>query len=524
MNLINRLTQWFIYGSSIFFAAGAVADVGGGGGGATTSAGDGGGASTSTGGDGGATTTTEPAATTTTPTETTTTAPASLSDIVKKAAENAEKALAKPGTTTETAPATETKPAETKSAAETKPAETTTPAANPLDKIGPLPAEKIVAAFKDIPAETQAILKEKGLDVETLSANARMAAEGLQYKEICPTVDALQEAMTGAKNFWKIDQGLAEVKDVDGFDKLMMSLAEMTYIRDEQGNPIPDPAIPGAFKNNGSLAKMVDFSANVRDSKIEELADLMAEKATSEEGKSYAADLKGAIQFIQQFVKSGYQQPGAETDLKSLPAEVQERLKRADELEKSLSTRDAQQSAKDFDATEDSIIGDTHKSIAPIIEQALSKTALSDRLKTSIAKQVWDAVVENMNKNELYGHQRDTLSRRVADYQQRRVALNLNYLKPVVAKALEEIVGEIGKPIVDANAARHDKIDTQNANARMEPKTSGTTVQSQPGLASAEDVSKKALELARQSNPGAQLGDRDYFAAVMKLKKLPISA
>lgn len=521
--LLSKLLHWFVFSGTLMFAAAPVGEV---------SAPAGGGGGDSGGGSGsGPTPVSTPSSSTPTPsTEVTppaaTSPEAALSDAVKRAVANAEKTLTKPGVPVETpaAEAPKTEAPKTEAPKTEEPKTETAPAANPLDKLGPLPAEKIAAALKDAPPEVTNYLKEKGLDVDALSANARLAAETSQYKQVFPTIDAANEALSGAKNFWKIDSGLAEVKDIDTFDKLMMSLAEMTYVRDDQGNPVPDPDRPGAFLNNGSLAKMVDYSALARDSSLTKLADLAIAKATDDETKNMYTDLKGAVDYIKKFVENGYKFDGKSVDESTLPESVKSELAEARKLKSTLATRDTEQASKDFDTQEDSIITETHKQISPMITEALSKTALSDKLKTSIGKQVWDAVVESLSKNDLYTRQRDTLSRRGNDYVQRRVALNLNYLRDVTAKALGEIVGEIGGPIVDANAARRDKIDTQSNASRMEPKTSGTTPQSQPGVMSPEDISKKALELAKQTNPNARMGDRDYFAAVMKLKKLPVSA
>ena len=91
--LISKLMHWFVFGSSMFFAAGAVADVG-------APAPDAG-ASAPTA----ETPSTPSTETTSTPTET---PAANLSDAVKRAVENAEKSLAKPGVPAETVEAPKT--------------------------------------------------------------------------------------------------------------------------------------------------------------------------------------------------------------------------------------------------------------------------------------------------------------------------------------------------------------------------------------------------------------------------------
>ena len=454
----------------------------------------------------------------------------SLSDIVSKAAADAEQTLTKPAAQpAAAAPPVETKPAVAeppKAEGETKPAAAETkPAAaepNPLDKLGPLPAEKITAALADAPPAVQEFLKEKGLSVEILTENARLAAQTSQFLERVPSLEALDVALQGNANFQQLETGLPAVETVQDFDKFMMeTLVPMSFIRDEKGNPIPDPDIPGAFKNDGSIGKLIDYSAAVRDNKIGELADMMLKAATTDEDKSFASDLKGAVEFIGKFITGGYKKPGATADTKDLPKEVQDRLARADKIEKESKERDAKSTQAALDQKEERIISQTDKYVAPIIKDFLDKTALSGELKTLVAETVWSKLVDQMVKNNLYQQQRDLLSPNASDYEQRRVALNKQYMAERVVKILETVVGQIGAPVVDANKARQDKLDSQSKASGMEPKTSGTTPQSHPAATSSEDIGKKALEMAKAKNPNAEVGSREYWEAITQLKQLP---
>ena len=310
----------------------------------------------------------------------------SLSDIVKGAAERAEQSLTKPAETV--APPPEVKPA----AAETKPAEgetkpvvaETKPAAepNPLDKLGPLPAEKITAALAEAPPEVQQYLKDKGLSVESLTENARLAAQTSQFMERFPTLEAADTALEGAHQFWKLDTGLPAVQSVEDFDKFMMeTLVPMSFERDEAGNPIPDPANPGAFKNDGSIGKLIDYSANVRDSKISELAEMMVKGAATDEAKSYATDLKGAVDFLKAFIDNGYKMPGEKTEIKDLPPDLKARVERAEQTERDSKARDASTQKQALDQKENKIIDLTTKSIEPTIKAFLDRLPLTTSSK-----------------------------------------------------------------------------------------------------------------------------------------------
>ena len=141
--LISKLLHWFLYGGTLFFAAGAVAEPA-----APAAA--------------------APAAPASSPDPAPAAAPAaepaapatpaapSLTDIVNKAAADAEKSLTK---TAEPPAAAQPVADPAKPAADpAKPAAEVQPAAaepNPLDKLGPLPAEKITAALADAPPAVQ---------------------------------------------------------------------------------------------------------------------------------------------------------------------------------------------------------------------------------------------------------------------------------------------------------------------------------------------------------------------------------
>jgi hypothetical protein len=511
--LISKLLDWFVFGGTMFFAAGAVA--------APEAAAPA--ASSSSTSAAAPETTSQPAA------------EPSIADIVKDATSEAAAELTKPADTTQPAveaakPAAEpakpaAEPAKPAAEAANPAAEAAKPAAevNPLDKLGPLPAEKITAALAEAPPEVQAFLKDKGLSVETLTANARMAAEGVQYKERFPTLEAADTALDGAKNFFAIEDKFGAIQsgnDPANFNNFMAHLAELSFERDAQGKPIPDPANPGAFKNDGSIAKLIDNVSGFRDSKIGELAEMMLKAAQTDEAKSYATDLKGAIEFLGNFVKNGYKMPGPKTEPTKLPPEVQERLDRADRIERESRERDSNTQTQALNQKEDRIIDQTTKAIEPTIKTFLDKTALNDTLKTRITKMVWNELTDQVLKNDLYRRERDQLSPTAPDYEQRRVALNKSYMQERVVKIIESIVGDLGGPMVDASKARHEKLDSQLDAARMDPKTTGTTPQSHPAPATQDQVHAKAMEMAKAENPNAREGGPEYWKAVMKLDPL----
>ena len=450
-----------------------------------------------------------------------------ISDAVAKSYGEAEKTLGKPAepappevparaTETPAPPAEEAKPA----------AEAAPPVAepNPLDKLGPLPAEKIAAAFKDLTPEVTALLKEKGLDVDVLTETARSAALTSQYQERFPDMESADTALKGAQDFWKLERGMTGMKTVDDYNNFMTQLAEMTYIRDEDGNPIPDPNMPGSFKNDGSLQHVMAQHLTDHYDKMASLGALMIKGAKSEDEKNYADDIVTATKFLDDFIKAGYRAPGTQTDIKTLPADVQSRLAEAERIKTEAQTSQTQQQQTQLQMREDKILDATYDAIKPVFK-VLEDSALPESVKTMVADKVFDEVTAAMESNDLFKQQRDSLSPRAKDYEARRVAINKQYMTTLIAKSLAKIIPQVGGPIVESNKQRQDKIAAQQQAGRMEPRSGSTTPQSHPGpLTSPDDIEKKALEMARAENPNAGLGSREFYQAIFKLKSMPISA
>src|SRR6185312_7662063 len=113
-------------------------------------------------------------------------------------------------------------------------------AADPLDKIGPLPAEKIAAALKSSP-ELEKALTDAGLPKDALIAAAREAAQATQFKELFPTIEIAQVAKQGSENFAILDEQFPAIRTLEDYSNFMTNtLLGMSFIRDENNNPVPN--------------------------------------------------------------------------------------------------------------------------------------------------------------------------------------------------------------------------------------------------------------------------------------------
>jgi len=239
-------------------------------------------------------------------------------DATVKPEDAAKPAEVKPPETPEAGKTDEQKAAEAK-AAEVKPAEV-----NPLDKLGPLPAEKLGEALK---SDTfVAACKEAGIDTELLMETSRMAAETQMYRDAgLPTPESAQFAVENANHFYDIEEKFPAVKDAASLDAFMSDvMIPLSYIRDAEGKPIPDPQNPGQFKTDGTVSRFMQANVDYDHGWTSQIADKLLESAArfktadgysterAEEVGKYASNLKDAIAFVDEFRKNGYKMPSGE--------------------------------------------------------------------------------------------------------------------------------------------------------------------------------------------------------------------
>lgn len=440
-------------------------------------------------------------------------------------AEHPEKPEEKP---TEAATPPEVKPAEeAKTDAEKKPdekaAETKTEevAADPLDKIGPLPAEKIAEALKV--EANKAALDAMGLPGAALIQNARDAAQATQFRELFPTLEIAQVAKQGSENFAVLDEKFPAIKDESGYNDFMMNtLVPMSFIRDADGNPIPEPGMPGQFKTDGSVARFIKMSNDVEFNQLKLIATNVL--ANREDGKEYSQDLIAAVDFIQEFRNNDYQIPGAKpapgTEKPSLPPEVQAELERHRSAERERNQNSAAEAKQKEDAFEDSITNVTYERMSPLLKDALDLSSLTDFEKETIADRVWKDMSEKLASNgDFRRAQNQMMSRReLSDgVKQQRVTQNLTSMKALYLDILDKYLAKAGTSRVEKNKALQAKIATQKDAARMEPKTGAVAAPGAPASLSSEQRWEKARELARADNQGEDPSNAQIVKALLKL-------
>jgi hypothetical protein len=407
--------------------------------------------------------------------------------------------------------------------------------ASPLDKIGPLPAEQLAAVLTEDKALDQALTGKTikladGREVSLKDAmfeTSRAAAEGSQFKELFPTIEDAKFAQEGAGHFFKLDAEFPAIKTSDDFSRFMMdTLVPLSYVLDEKGQPIPDPNIPGAYKTDGSVANFLKHSNDVEFAQINKIGELMGQRATSDDDKEFAEALTSAVKFLNDFRNNGYRKPGTASGEQTIPPEVKTELETLRARERETTEKQTQQQQKDHADFESKIVDGTNAQLTPTIEKALNMTALNDALKTKVAEEIWKRVTATVEKNPTFTQRREQMmSRRQMNDSvlQQRVAHNANYMKSILPKIIEDVTKEWGIQMVKENKERQNKIATQIADSKMEPKTGSTAALSQPAVLSDDQIHDKAVEMARAEH-GRNANNSQILAKVLELKKLRQSA
>jgi hypothetical protein len=391
---------------------------------------------------------------------------------------------------------------------------------NPLDKLGPLPAEKIAKAMAAKP-ELAAALKAAGLDGDTLIHNARLAAETAQYKAIAPTLEAATFMKESAGHFYDIEERFPSIQKLEDFDSFVMeTMLPLSVLRNDKGEILRNA--DGTFQTDGSVQRFLQFASDADLGYIRNAAQQLGKAAGSDEDKEYYGHLEAAIDYLNDFRQAGYQKPGAKTT-DTISPEVQRRLDAADKTVKESRERDAATQAEREKITEDRIFDDTLKGVQPTMRATLDRTALSDKLKIKAEKEIWQGVFESLKTNREYQQlKRGYWSRGMGDEQVKSLAaLNVTTIEGIFASVAEKVLGEYGVDLVAANAARHTAIDTAIARDKSTPTSAATSAAAAPKVMSEDDIDNQATAnvLARHGGRRTPQFNQEFLVEVVKLKQ-----
>lgn len=426
-------------------------------------------------------------------------------------------------------------------AAEAKAAESAKPAVevNPLDKLGPLPAEKVGEALK---SETfVAACKEAGIDTELLMETSRMAAETQMYRDAgLPTPESAAFAVENANHFYDIEENFVKVKDVGSLDSFMTDvMLPLSFLRDAEGKPIPDPQNPGRFKTDGTVERFMAANVDYDHGWTGKIADQLiasADKFKNSDGEystdratevaTYANQLKDAIAFVDEFRKNGYKMPSGEAkpQMSAEDRAEMDRL-RARDAEVTEEGRKVQTEKAQIFATQ--VQTDTLAGIDPLVSDTLNSSSLDDYAKSKVTEDVWKDLTAALQSNRTFQQQKASLYAKGMDEAnfKQLVALNTRTAKNlllgpngILAKHLTAAGQrrETTQQQRDQKIATQTKTDTMNQGARAAASTNAAA-----NLTS-DQIKQKAVETVKAQNGGKLPPDSEgaILREVLKLRAI----
>lgn len=393
--------------------------------------------------------------------------------------------------------------------AEEKPAEAEP---NPLDKIGPLPVEKLAATLKDNPA-LAAELEKAGLEPEVLYETARQAALAEQFMDVVPTPDAAKFAVESANHFYDIEERFPQIKTIEDIDKFVMeTMLPLSVLRDPNtGEALKNDN--GTFKTDGSVERFLKLNTDI-DHRImrEQLAPQIiaqGKQMGGEEGErltTYGEQVQAAIDFIDEFRNNGYRVPGEKPA--ELPEAFRVELEQARARDQEITQRENQVLEEKAGVLEGQVNTDTVGWLDPLIRDTINSTSLDDYGKKNAVRDIHTAILQRLENHRTFQKQKEAIW---AKYQPGKnddavrkelVALNKSTTNSFIQRAMQDVLSKAGARRLEAAAKRQDKIDTQIKSDRMNPGSTAAASPTAPPVLTVDEAYKADVEAATAKNAG----------------------
>lgn len=346
---------------------------------------------------------------------------------------------------------------------------------NPLDAIGPLPAEKLAASLEK--PEFVAAMEAEGYTKEQLLQTARDAALSSQFIEVVGTPEAAKIASESAGHFYDIEEGFTAIQNIQDFDKFMSDIMlPLSFEYGADGLPVKLPN--GQYKTDGTVERFFkqaeNYSTQIKGGIIDKL---LAANPDNEDLK----DLQAAAKIMRSFEENGYQL-GASPSGELTP---QQKAKEAElhTREQALASQSAEGRKAAAEKFEAQVSEATDKELESLISATLNNTALSDKLKSKATEDIYVGLANALKSDRnfkfmakqarAHGMREDTLKQ--------IVAMNTSTLKAKFRDVASKVLAEYGAETISQNQKDRSKTDAQLAADRANPK--GATTAGQPSRA-----------------------------------------
>lgn len=373
---------------------------------------------------------------------------------------------------------------------------------NPLDKIGPLPAENLAKILTEKP-ELEKALQDAGISKEVLERTCRDAALTEQFVQEVGTLEGARMMRQDSENFAKIEERFPAMRTVKDFDSFMMDVMiplSMVYGPDGQ----PKKRADGSFETDGSVSRFFDLANQFSISQDLKSAEKYLELNPNDED---ALDVHAAATVLNQFHKNGYRfgvKPEAE-----LPPELKAREAKLRQDEERNAQRDRDAQAADRKRFDDRVETATFEKLNNLIRETLEPTGLTKKLKEKASNDIYVGIAERLKNNVAYKRMVRLASTKGMDDASfnNLVALHDREIKAIYERVAQQVLNEYGAHQVRKNEERLDKIATQIENDRMNPGTGMGTSKPAAGKLNSEQIHEQARADVLKANNGRQPAD-----------------
>lgn len=394
---------------------------------------------------------------------------------------------------------------------EQKPAEAV--AENPLDKLGPLPAETLAAALKAFP-KLEADFAKAGISKDILFETSRRAAEADQFREIVGTPESAVFIKQGADHFFEIEEGVTSLGTPEGFNNFVNLIGRLSVVKDASGNPVKNA--DGTFKTDGTMENLFQGVGQRNFADMRQAAEAVSEELGQEVNLHLDRldEIFGGV--ISGKPKAAAALPG------DLPPDVKKELEEARASKAQNAQRDKEYRERDEKAFEEKVISTTVEGIGPQLRETLDKTAFNDKQKEKVAKEFYTAMAAHLATSKAFQAQRrNQYALGMDDANMKKLAgLNVREIKANFTTILQQVLDEYGVSILNANQAKLGKIATQIDKDRPNA-TVGTSINpSGSGPKTEDEFYAQAVQNIRERSGGREPTQRDIISEVLKLKHI----
>lgn len=390
-------------------------------------------------------------------------------------------------------------------------------AANPLDKVGPLPAEKLAASLEK--PEFVAAMEAEGYSKDQLLQTAREAALCGEFKKEVGTIRQAKFNKEAAGHFLTIEDGFTGIKDLKSFDKFMVDvMMPLSILTGPDGQPLKNA--DGTFKTDGTVSNFFRMATQFNDTQEAQIA------AKYDQNSDDVKDLQAALDIVSNWRKNGYK-------LGAKPAELTEAQKAAqaeiDRGRAELDTGKANARAEDTKRFNKRVIDGVEAKLIPRIDEAVNNTALSDALKTRAKEDIFGALAESLNNPAVRGILQNARARGLGDdVLADLVAINMDEIESVFTDVANKVLADYGEDVINRNNKRKEKTDAQIRADQGTPGAGAAAGKPSAQTLSATDIEKTAHDNVITANGGKRPADyqSQLLAEIMKLevKQKPLSA